>query len=424
MMDREPGFLALEYITITKDHRAELVVALGGTERAADILQRTGGFLNAPGIGRDYHRLPHSLPVEQQHLKATAASHALLAAGHNVYLDPALNALATPDGERDTALRYLAQLSERASHAESTTQIAEILTEIAGPTEGLLPLTREVVVRAWIACSQRVNTVVEDTEPVSQLANTAGTLSRAAHQILFARNHAARASQRSAPATTPLKGRAANGRSGPVDRPGGPATHQGTPHTARPAGGTRSTPHAPTDLPPPQAPPRNRSVPPLPTRLHPLRSRVRRPSRGRSRPASPSPAPHPPRPSGRIMPHPYPYADYLADNIARQLKQLTAHLFQLPADQVPQLLSRVLDLDNGILGRFTGLLDAGSYFAKDTAERGVRSPDVWLALGRAADELHDIGLDLSEHTDSLTALSTSSVAPPAIASPRVARRHR
>ncbi|GAA4781921.1 hypothetical protein [Streptomyces ziwulingensis] len=63
-------------------------MAIGGTEKAADILQRTGGFLSAPGPRGDYHRLPHGLPVEQQRRKATAASPALLAAGHSVHLDP------------------------------------------------------------------------------------------------------------------------------------------------------------------------------------------------------------------------------------------------------------------------------------------------------------------------------------------------
>ncbi|MFJ6752162.1 hypothetical protein ACIQNI_28865 [Streptomyces sp. NPDC091266] len=93
MNPREPDFLVLEYVTITKDRHTGLVVAIGGTQQAADILQRTG-FLSAPGLHRDYHRLPHGLPVEQQRLKATAASHALLADGHSVHLDPALNALA------------------------------------------------------------------------------------------------------------------------------------------------------------------------------------------------------------------------------------------------------------------------------------------------------------------------------------------
>ncbi|MGC5244252.1 MULTISPECIES: hypothetical protein [Streptomyces] len=78
----------------------------------------------------------------------------MLAAGHSVHLDPALNMLAsTPDGERDAALRYLARLAERVAAAETSSEVAEVLTEIATPVNGLLPLTREVVVRAWIAAS-------------------------------------------------------------------------------------------------------------------------------------------------------------------------------------------------------------------------------------------------------------------------------
>ncbi|MEV5244423.1 hypothetical protein [Streptomyces werraensis] len=203
MRQGEPDFLVLEYVTITKDPRTGLVVAIGGTERAADILQRTGGFLTAPGPRGEYHRLPHGLPVEQQRLKATAASHALLCAGHSVHLDPALNALTAPNGERDAALRYLAQLAERASGAESGTEVAEVLTEIAGPASGLLPLARDVVVRAWIALSHDPDAESAGSDPVAELGNTADALSRAAHRILLARNHAARAPERSTATTTP-----------------------------------------------------------------------------------------------------------------------------------------------------------------------------------------------------------------------------
>ncbi|MEU0651434.1 hypothetical protein ABZ485_04165 [Streptomyces albogriseolus] len=114
MNQTETDFWVLEYVTITKDPRSGLVVAIGGTEQAAGILQRTRGFLSTPGPRGTYHRLPHGLPIEQQRLKATTASHALLAAGHSVHLDPTLNMLATPAGERDAALRYLTQLAERA----------------------------------------------------------------------------------------------------------------------------------------------------------------------------------------------------------------------------------------------------------------------------------------------------------------------
>ncbi|MER7932935.1 MULTISPECIES: hypothetical protein [unclassified Streptomyces] len=98
MTHTEPDFWVLEYVTITKEPRTGLVVAVGGTEQAADILQRTGGSLSAPGPRGDYHRLPHGLPVQEQRLKATAASHALHAAGHSVHLNPALNMLVVPDG--------------------------------------------------------------------------------------------------------------------------------------------------------------------------------------------------------------------------------------------------------------------------------------------------------------------------------------
>lgn len=127
---REPDFLVLDYVTITQDRRTGLVVAIGGTQQAADILQRCG-FLDAPGPRGDYHRLPHGLPFEQQCLKATAASHGLLAAGHSVHLDAALNVLSSPDGDRLAAQRYLAQLAERAGRATDDREVAEVLTEIA-----------------------------------------------------------------------------------------------------------------------------------------------------------------------------------------------------------------------------------------------------------------------------------------------------
>lgn len=147
MTHGEPDFLVLEYVTLTKDPLTGLVIAIGGTGQVADILQRSG-FLDADGPRGPYHRLPHGLPVREQRLKVTAASHALMSAGHSVSLDPALNAFDTADGDRDVALRYLTELAERAADATSDTEVAEVLTAVAAPTTGLLPLVREVVVRA------------------------------------------------------------------------------------------------------------------------------------------------------------------------------------------------------------------------------------------------------------------------------------
>ncbi|CAL9416640.1 hypothetical protein [Streptomyces sp. enrichment culture] len=125
------------------------------------------------------------------------------------------------------------------------------------------------------------------------------------------------------------------------------------------------------------------------------------------------------------MPHPNPHG--LADQITRQLAQLTDHLAQLPAQQANALIARVIDPEHGILGRVTQLVITGSYFAKDQAERGVLPAEVWLALGRAANELHDIGLDLDEQADALAAVSTrlaTAAAQPTAAAPLVVRRRR
>jgi hypothetical protein len=66
-------------------------------------------------------------------------------------------------------------------------------------------------------------------------------------------------------------------------------------------------------------------------------------------------------------------------------------------------------------------------FAKDQAERGALPAEVWLALGRASNELHDITLDLDEHQDTLKRVgaqpATTAAKPPAPA-PLVVRRRR
>ncbi|MCP9213056.1 hypothetical protein [Streptomyces cucumeris] len=127
------------------------------------------------------------------------------------------------------------------------------------------------------------------------------------------------------------------------------------------------------------------------------------------------------------MSHPTTYAVRLTDEITRQLGQLADRLSQLPPPQAAQVIARVLDPDSGVLGGVTHLVATGSVFAKDQAERGALPPEVWLALGRASNELHNIVLDLDEHQDSLqlagTTPATTGAKPPAPA-PLVARRHR
>ncbi|MBT2409347.1 hypothetical protein J7I94_02015 [Streptomyces sp. ISL-12] len=204
MTTTEPDFRALEHITLTRDRRTGLVVALGGAEEAAGILQRNG-FLDAPGPRGPYHRLPHGLPDDQQRRKATAASHALLATGHSVHLDPALNSFTAPNADREATLRYLTQLSQRGQHASSGEETAAVPTEIAGPDQGLVPLLREALVSTCLTWSRNLSSSGQDTAAAEQLASTALALYGAADQILLARNRAARTPP-SGPAAPPAPG--------------------------------------------------------------------------------------------------------------------------------------------------------------------------------------------------------------------------
>ncbi|MGW1609782.1 hypothetical protein ACWCQZ_10340 [Streptomyces sp. NPDC002285] len=127
------------------------------------------------------------------------------------------------------------------------------------------------------------------------------------------------------------------------------------------------------------------------------------------------------------MSHPALYPVRLADEITRQLGQLADHLSQLPPPQAAQVIARVLDADAGVLGGITHLVATGSVFAKDQAERGALPAEVWLALGRASNELHDITLDLEEHKDTLQHVGThpaTTAAKPPTPAPLVVRRRR
>lgn len=119
----------------------------------------------------------------------------------------------------------------------------------------------------------------------------------------------------------------------------------------------------------------------------------------------------------------------LADAITAQLGQLRRHLALAPPREAAQILANVLDYDTGLLGEVSELVSTGSRFAKVNSERGVLPPEVWLALGRAANELNSVGVDLTEHTGAIQkvaapAVASSSPTAAPVASAMVVRRRR
>ncbi|MFJ9900705.1 hypothetical protein ACIQPR_46015 [Streptomyces sp. NPDC091280] len=121
------------------------------------------------------------------------------------------------------------------------------------------------------------------------------------------------------------------------------------------------------------------------------------------------------------------YPVQLTDEITHQLALLTDRLTQLPPTQATFVIARILDPDEGVLGGITSLMITSSLFAKYQAEHGRLPAEVWLALGRAANELNDIGLDLDEHRATLHHISqqphTTAAKGPAPV-PLIVRRHR
>ncbi|MBC2878056.1 MULTISPECIES: hypothetical protein [Streptomyces] len=130
------------------------------------------------------------------------------------------------------------------------------------------------------------------------------------------------------------------------------------------------------------------------------------------------------------MPDPTPYPVLLADNIARQLGLLAQHLAQAPPEQTAQILGRVLDTDTGVLGQVTALAETGARSTRAHAEQGSFPPELWLALGRAANDLHGLCTDISDHVEDFQRLARPTRAeaaprPPApVAAAFVARRRR
>uniref|UniRef100_A0AAU2AEQ3 Uncharacterized protein n=1 Tax=Streptomyces sp. NBC_00093 TaxID=2975649 RepID=A0AAU2AEQ3_9ACTN len=123
-----------------------------------------------------------------------------------------------------------------------------------------------------------------------------------------------------------------------------------------------------------------------------------------------------------------PFPVRLANDVARQLGALTEYLLDAPPHEAARILATVLS-NSGVLDRLTGLLVTGSRFAQHHSEQGVLPPEVWLAIGRAANELHDIHLDLDEHTEALDALAGTgapapTTAPTPVPTAMVVRRRR
>lgn len=126
------------------------------------------------------------------------------------------------------------------------------------------------------------------------------------------------------------------------------------------------------------------------------------------------------------MPHPYPYPEWLADEIKRNLRLLTEQIDQLPPADAMQVIAHVLDSE-GLFDGVIGFISVSSTFAAAQAEDGALPSGVALDLTRATNALNDIGGALEESNGILQDVSAPPVTPGAtlpLPAPLVVRRHR
>ncbi|MFF8997479.1 hypothetical protein ACF1GW_10265 [Streptomyces achromogenes] len=138
--------LSDRYLTIRRDPHSEEVLARAGDLEAHSILHRAG-FVPVHRLHETYHRAPAGLPRDEETSLATEAVARLRAAGYHVDCDP--------DFDTDhRAVRYqqlgdsVAHLAERIRQATTTDEVAEILTELTAPGDGILDALGHILTAA------------------------------------------------------------------------------------------------------------------------------------------------------------------------------------------------------------------------------------------------------------------------------------
>lgn len=120
--------------------------------------------------------------------------------------------------------------------------------------------------------------------------------------------------------------------------------------------------------------------------------------------------------------------DALCTSITQHLDELTARLRRADAQQAAQILARAVDMERGILSKVHDLISAGSRASRNHAADGSFPAEAWLALGRAANTLANLTIDLEQHQEVFEKIGKQPPAPataPPKATAFVARgRHR
>ncbi|OIJ91622.1 hypothetical protein [Streptomyces colonosanans] len=138
--------LADRFLTIRRDPHSAEVLARGGDDEAHSILQRTG-FVPVVRVHETYHRAPSALAEDKETRLATEAVARLRAVGYHVDCDPVFDTDRRPI--RDLPLgASVTHLAECIRQATTTDEVADALTELTAPHDGILAAVEQVLAAA------------------------------------------------------------------------------------------------------------------------------------------------------------------------------------------------------------------------------------------------------------------------------------
>ncbi|MBT2409349.1 hypothetical protein J7I94_02025 [Streptomyces sp. ISL-12] len=128
--------LSDRFLAVHRDSRSGEVLASGGDPEAHSVLQRCG-FVPVVRVHDSYHRAPIGLTAEEETRLASGAVGRLRALGYHVDCDEAFDTDLRPPHYLPLGAR-ITSLVHRLQEATTTTDAAEVLTELTATHDGIL----------------------------------------------------------------------------------------------------------------------------------------------------------------------------------------------------------------------------------------------------------------------------------------------
>ncbi|MFE4055212.1 hypothetical protein ACFXP3_02710 [Streptomyces sp. NPDC059096] len=135
--------LAERFLTVRRDPHSEEVLARGGDAEAHSVLQRAG-LVPVVRLHETYHRAPTGLAEHEEIRLASQAVARLRTVGYHVDCEDAFDTDSRPAHHLPLGAS-VAYLAEQIREATTTDEVADVLTELTAPSDGVLAAVEQVL---------------------------------------------------------------------------------------------------------------------------------------------------------------------------------------------------------------------------------------------------------------------------------------